>query len=246
MRDRRGRPARRRTMYAFVRFLEDNVCYALPVSCVQDFSPTSQLDFDNQKVYTVYRNPEEAAEEDDESPGEWGERLLLHKAQILALAGGRGQGRLREGAGGGRSPGGAGGAGPGGSASDPQGCAGASAGGTAGRGGERGRVGESPPRGKKKKGKVSLPDVFIVHGVISVPPQLALPHWCVLLVSVRSLSLSDFPGWEAVGEAELCAARVWGLVVLSVSAPHFSYTWLPAYEHRFNCTSKPQAHTWAI
>lgn len=75
-------------MYAFVRFLEDNVCYALPVSCVQDFSPTSQLDFDNQKVYAVYRNPEEA-DEDDESPGEWGERLLLHKAQILALAGGR-------------------------------------------------------------------------------------------------------------------------------------------------------------
>lgn len=72
-------------MYAFVRFLEDNVCYALPVSCVQDFRPTSQLDFDNQKVYTVYRNPEEA-EEDEESPGEWGDRLLLHKAQILALA----------------------------------------------------------------------------------------------------------------------------------------------------------------
>ncbi|XP_067157324.1 BEN domain-containing protein 5-like [Apteryx mantelli] len=72
-------------MYAFVRFLEDNVCYALPVSCVQDFSPKSQLDFDNQKVYTVYRNPEEA-EEEDESPGEWGDRLLLHKAQILALA----------------------------------------------------------------------------------------------------------------------------------------------------------------
>lgn len=91
-RDRRGRPARR-TMYAFVRFLEDNVCYALPVSCVQDFSPTSQLDFDNQKVYTVYRNPEEAAaEEDDESPGEWGDRLLLHKAQILALAGEGGPG----------------------------------------------------------------------------------------------------------------------------------------------------------
>ncbi|XP_041277461.1 BEN domain-containing protein 5 isoform X2 [Onychostruthus taczanowskii] len=73
-------------MYAFVRFLEDNVCYALPVSRVRDFSPTSQQDFDNQKVYTVYRNPEEAADEDDESPGEWGDRLLLHKAQILALA----------------------------------------------------------------------------------------------------------------------------------------------------------------
>ncbi|NXF99327.1 BEND5 protein, partial [Sakesphorus luctuosus] len=75
-----------RTMYAFVRFLEDNVCYALPVSRVRDFSPTSQQDFDNQKVYTVYRNPEEAAEDGDESPGEWGDRLLLHKAQILALA----------------------------------------------------------------------------------------------------------------------------------------------------------------
>ncbi|XP_077641484.1 BEN domain-containing protein 5 isoform X4 [Lonchura striata] len=73
-------------MYAFVRFLEDNVCYALPVSRVRDFSPTSQQDFDNQKVYTVYRNPEEAADEEDESPGEWGDRLLLHKAQILALA----------------------------------------------------------------------------------------------------------------------------------------------------------------
>ncbi|XP_019356880.1 PREDICTED: BEN domain-containing protein 5 [Gavialis gangeticus] len=83
-------------MYAFVRFLEDNVCYALPVSCVQDFSPTSRLDFDNQKVYTVYRNPDEAAAaaEDEEdggggggggSPGDWGgggggdrDRLLLH------------------------------------------------------------------------------------------------------------------------------------------------------------------------
>ncbi|XP_030061885.1 BEN domain-containing protein 5 [Microcaecilia unicolor] len=60
-------------MYAFVRFLEDNVCYALPVSCVQDFSPQSQVDFDNQRVYTVYRNlePDQGA---------------LHKAQILALA----------------------------------------------------------------------------------------------------------------------------------------------------------------
>uniref|UniRef100_A0A8C4P7N7 BEN domain-containing protein 5 n=1 Tax=Dromaius novaehollandiae TaxID=8790 RepID=A0A8C4P7N7_DRONO len=90
-------------MYAFVRFLEDNVCYALPVSCVQDFSPKSQLDFDNQKVYTVYRNPEEA-EEEDESPGEWGDRLLLHKAQILALAGERARGR----GGGGAAPGRAG------------------------------------------------------------------------------------------------------------------------------------------
>lgn len=75
-------------MYAFVRFLEDNVCYALPVSCVQDFSPKSRLDFDNQKVYTVYRSPTHDPEDGDESPGgEWGERPLLHKAQILALAG---------------------------------------------------------------------------------------------------------------------------------------------------------------
>ncbi|XP_037762165.2 BEN domain-containing protein 5 isoform X1 [Chelonia mydas] len=78
-------PPPARAMYAFVRFLEDNVCYALPVSCVRDFSPTSRLDFDNQKVYTVYRNPREA-EDEDESPGDWGDRLLLHKAQILALA----------------------------------------------------------------------------------------------------------------------------------------------------------------
>ena len=42
-------------MYAFVHFLEDNVYYALPVSCVQGFSPKSRLDFDNQKVYTATR-----------------------------------------------------------------------------------------------------------------------------------------------------------------------------------------------
>ncbi|KAK2107392.1 BEN domain-containing protein 5 [Saguinus oedipus] len=76
-------------MYAFVRFLEDNVCYALPVSCVRDFSPRSRLDFDNQKVYAVYRGPEELGagpESPPRAPNDWG-ALLLHKAQILALAG---------------------------------------------------------------------------------------------------------------------------------------------------------------
>ncbi|XP_035881949.1 uncharacterized protein LOC114496646 isoform X3 [Phyllostomus discolor] len=76
------------TMYAFVRFLEDNVCYALPVSCVRDFSPRSRLDFDNQKVYAVYRGPEELGagpESPPRAPRDWG-ALLLHKAQILALA----------------------------------------------------------------------------------------------------------------------------------------------------------------
>ncbi|XP_036033047.1 cytosolic carboxypeptidase 6 isoform X1 [Onychomys torridus] len=75
-------------MYAFVRFLEDNVCYALPVSCVRDFSPRSRLDFDNQKVYAVYRGPEELGAEPESpprAPRDWG-TLLLHKAQILALA----------------------------------------------------------------------------------------------------------------------------------------------------------------
>ncbi|XP_043820569.1 BEN domain-containing protein 5 [Dromiciops gliroides] len=76
-------------MYAFVRFLEDNVCYALPVSCVRDFSPRSRLDFDNQKVYAVYRSPEppEAAAPPAPAPAgaSWG-ALLPHKAQILALA----------------------------------------------------------------------------------------------------------------------------------------------------------------
>lgn len=85
-------------MYAFVRFLEDNVCYALPVSCVRDFSPRSRLDFDNQKVYAVYRGPEELGAEPESpprAPRDWG-ALLLHKAQILALAGERAgrEGRL--------------------------------------------------------------------------------------------------------------------------------------------------------
>lgn len=91
-------------MYAFVRFLEDNVCYALPVSCVRDFSPRSRLDFDNQKVYAVYRGPEELGagpESPPRAPRDWG-ALLLHKAQILALAGertGRGDSGTRAGAG---------------------------------------------------------------------------------------------------------------------------------------------------
>ncbi|KAM9385360.1 LOW QUALITY PROTEIN: BEN domain-containing protein 5 [Pholidichthys leucotaenia] len=40
-------------MYAFVRFFEDDMCYALPVSSVEDFRPL-QTDFDHQKV-SVHR-----------------------------------------------------------------------------------------------------------------------------------------------------------------------------------------------
>lgn len=94
-------------MYAFVRFLEDNVCYALPVSCVRDFSPRSRLDFDNQKVYAVYRGPEELGagpESPPRAPRDWG-ALLLHKAQILALAGERAGREGRRDPRGGRDPG---------------------------------------------------------------------------------------------------------------------------------------------
>uniref|UniRef100_A0A3B4BD78 BEN domain-containing protein 5 n=1 Tax=Periophthalmus magnuspinnatus TaxID=409849 RepID=A0A3B4BD78_9GOBI len=45
-------------MYAFVRFFEDNMCYALPVSNVADFRPLHKTDFDNQKVYLVHRTEE--------------------------------------------------------------------------------------------------------------------------------------------------------------------------------------------
>ncbi|RXM98851.1 BEN domain-containing protein 5 [Acipenser ruthenus] len=60
-------------MFAFVRFLEDDVCYALPVSNVKDFRPLHKTDFDNQKVYLVNRTEENGSGQ----PG---------KAQILALA----------------------------------------------------------------------------------------------------------------------------------------------------------------
>lgn len=60
-------------MFAFVRFLEDDVCYALPVSNVKDFRPLHKTDFDNQKVYLVNRTEENGTGQ----PG---------KAQILALA----------------------------------------------------------------------------------------------------------------------------------------------------------------
>ncbi|XP_038858453.1 BEN domain-containing protein 5 [Salvelinus namaycush] len=59
-------------MYAFVRFLEDDMCYALPASNVKDFRPLHKTDFDNQ-VYLVLRTEENGAGQ----PG---------KAQILALA----------------------------------------------------------------------------------------------------------------------------------------------------------------
>jgi hypothetical protein len=60
-------------MYVFVRFLEDDMCYALPASNVKDFRPLHKTDFDNQ-VYLVLRAEENGAGQ----PG---------KAQILALAG---------------------------------------------------------------------------------------------------------------------------------------------------------------
>ncbi|XP_072537750.1 BEN domain-containing protein 5 [Salminus brasiliensis] len=60
-------------MYAFVRFFEDDMCYALPVSNVKDFRPRHKTDFDNQKVYLVVRSEENGTGQ----PG---------KAQILALA----------------------------------------------------------------------------------------------------------------------------------------------------------------
>ncbi|KAG2463988.1 BEN domain-containing protein 5 [Polypterus senegalus] len=60
-------------MFAFVRFLEDDVCYALPVSSVKDFRPRHKTDFDNQKVYVVHRTEEHGTGQ----PG---------KAQILALS----------------------------------------------------------------------------------------------------------------------------------------------------------------
>ncbi|XP_065325801.1 BEN domain-containing protein 5 isoform X1 [Pelmatolapia mariae] len=61
-------------MYAFIRFFEDDMCYALPVSNVEDFRPLHKTDFDNQKVYLVHRT------EENGSAGQPCE------AQILALA----------------------------------------------------------------------------------------------------------------------------------------------------------------
>ncbi|XP_029355793.1 BEN domain-containing protein 5 isoform X2 [Echeneis naucrates] len=61
-------------MYAFVRFFEDDMCYALPVSAVEDFRPLHGTDFDNQKVYLVHRA------EENGSAGQ------PYEAQILALA----------------------------------------------------------------------------------------------------------------------------------------------------------------
>uniref|UniRef100_A0A8C4IUX9 BEN domain-containing protein 5 n=1 Tax=Dicentrarchus labrax TaxID=13489 RepID=A0A8C4IUX9_DICLA len=61
-------------MYAFVRFFEDDMCYALSVSNVEDFRPLHKTDFDNQKVYLVHRT------EENGSAGQPCE------AQILALA----------------------------------------------------------------------------------------------------------------------------------------------------------------
>lgn len=61
-------------MYAFVRFLEDNTCCALPVANVRDLKPVHKRDFDEQKVYVVLRGEENGTGR----PA---------KAHILALAG---------------------------------------------------------------------------------------------------------------------------------------------------------------
>ncbi|MCI4380764.1 hypothetical protein PGIGA_G00243810 [Pangasianodon gigas] len=45
-------------MYAFVRFLEDDTCCALPVANVRDLRPVHKRDFDEQKVYVVLRGEE--------------------------------------------------------------------------------------------------------------------------------------------------------------------------------------------
>lgn len=64
----------REIMYAFVRFFEDDMCYALPVSSVKDFRPRHKTDFDHQKVYLVVRGEENGTGQPS-------------KAQVLALAG---------------------------------------------------------------------------------------------------------------------------------------------------------------
>uniref|UniRef100_A0A3Q2XD96 BEN domain-containing protein 5 n=1 Tax=Hippocampus comes TaxID=109280 RepID=A0A3Q2XD96_HIPCM len=45
-------------MYAFVRFFEEDVCCALPVSSIPNFSPEHGADFDHRKVYVVRRTEE--------------------------------------------------------------------------------------------------------------------------------------------------------------------------------------------
>lgn len=64
----------REIMYAFVRFLEDDTCCALPVANVRDLRPVHKRDFDEQKVYVVLRGEENGTGQ----PA---------KAHILALAG---------------------------------------------------------------------------------------------------------------------------------------------------------------
>ncbi|KAM5148253.1 BEN domain-containing protein 5-like isoform 3-T3 [Mantella aurantiaca] len=61
-------------MFALVRFLEDNVCDTLPAARVRGFQPSSLEDFDDRKVYAVYRSPVE-----EEEAG-------AQPAHILALA----------------------------------------------------------------------------------------------------------------------------------------------------------------
>ncbi|KAG9483009.1 hypothetical protein GDO78_009115 [Eleutherodactylus coqui] len=62
-------------MFALVRFLEDNVCRTVPAARVPGLLPRCTDDFDKRKVYTVYREEEEAAG-----------RTTLQRALILALA----------------------------------------------------------------------------------------------------------------------------------------------------------------
>ncbi|KAG7264946.1 hypothetical protein CRUP_007166 [Coryphaenoides rupestris] len=73
-------------MYAFVRFLEDDTCFALAVSSVEGFRPLHRGDFDNQKVYLVHRAAAAEEEEEDEEEEGGGGDGQPSRAQILALA----------------------------------------------------------------------------------------------------------------------------------------------------------------
>uniref|UniRef100_A0A8C5R3R4 BEN domain-containing protein 5 n=1 Tax=Leptobrachium leishanense TaxID=445787 RepID=A0A8C5R3R4_9ANUR len=73
----RAREGAPRTMFAFVRFLDDNVCFSVPADRIRGFNPRSEQDYDNRKVYTVCRGPE------GEGRGGQGP---TQPAQVLALA----------------------------------------------------------------------------------------------------------------------------------------------------------------
>lgn len=76
-------------MFAFVRYIEDDVRAVVPASFIRDFSPETTKDFDRKKIYQIYWT--ESQHKLPEDKHKLKQHLVssnnYYKGQILLLSG---------------------------------------------------------------------------------------------------------------------------------------------------------------